>query len=1113
MAEKRFVTTGGNEATSMIAHLCTEVASIYPITPSSDMGEFADAWSAVGQKNIYGTVPDVVEMQSEAGAAAATHGSLQAGAITTTFTASQGLLLMIPTMFKIAGELTSTVFHVSARTVATHALSIFGDHSDIMACRSTGWGILAAASIQETHDLALVSYAATLESRVPMIHTFDGFRTSHEINKIERLFADDAKKMIDLELVQAHRDRALNPDNPKLRGTSQNPDVFFQAREACNTFYDNTPAIVQKQMDKFAELFGRQYHLFDYVGAKDAERVIVLMASGCGVVEEAVNQLLESDEKVGVLKVRLYRPFCVKSFIDALPKSVKVVAVLDRTKEPGAIGEPLFLDVVAAMEQAWEGESPKLIGGRYGLSSKEFTPAMAKGVFDEMTKDTPKKLFTIGIEDDVTHLSLDYDPNWSTEKDDVTRAVFFGLGSDGTVGASKNTVKILGEYTPMYAQGYFVYDSKKAGSVTVSHVRVSPRPIEGSYLISKANFVACHQSVFCEKLEMLHLAQEGATFLLNTPYSKDQVWDNLPKEMQEAIIEKKIKFFAIDAYEVAKKVKMGVRINTIMQTCFFKLAGMMPADEAIAHIKQAIEKTYGGKGDTTIVDRNFAAVDAAVEALFEVEVPGKVTATHNLHAGAQGNPPEFVKNVLGKIIANRGDELPVSALPVDGTFPTATTQYEKRSVALEIPIWDADLCIQCGLCSLACPHAAIRMKMFDAEYAEKGPEGFETRDTRGKEFPGLQCRVQVAPDDCTGCGLCVNTCPAKNKEVEGRKAINMMPQLDHLEKERANFEHFLTIPDMDRSKVNADTVKGSQLLLPLFEFSGACAGCGETPYIKLITQFFGDRMVVANATGCSSIYGGNLPTTPYAVNAEGNGPSWNNSLFEDAAEFGLGFRLAIDQNKQYAASLLPKFASQLGDNLVKGLIENQGETEADIAEQRRMVAEVKAKLAKVDDPEAKNLIAVTDYLIRRSVWSFGGDGWAYDIGYGGLDHVLATGRDINLLVVRHRGLLEHGWPGVEVDSAWCGRQVRRGRKAGQQEGPRHDGDGLWQRVRRSDRHGSQPGSRDQDDPQGRIVSRLFAHHRVCPLHRARDQGYGPRLRAAEGSSRQRILATVPLRPA
>ncbi|MGD9126607.1 MAG: pyruvate:ferredoxin (flavodoxin) oxidoreductase [Planctomycetia bacterium] len=999
MSEKRFVTTTGNEATSMIAHLCNEVCAIYPITPSSDMGEFTDQWAAAGKKNIYGTVPDVVEMQSEAGAAAAVHGSLQGGAVTSTFTASQGLLLMIPTMFKVAGELTSTVFHVSARSVATHALSIFGDHSDVMACRTTGWGLLACGSVQETHDLALVAYAATFESRIPIVHFFDGFRTSHEVSKIEQLVDEDAAKMIDMSLIQAHRDRAMNPDAPKLRGTSQNPDVFFQAREAPNKYYDAAPAIVQKAMDRFGELFGRKYNLFDYVGADDAELVVVVMTSGQGVVEEAVDRLVSEGQKVGLVKVRLYRPFCVESFINALPKTVKKIAVLDRTKEPGSTGEPLYLDVVAALTQAWKGTMPVVTSGRYGLSSKEFTPAMAKGVFDELAKGNAKPKFTVGINDDVTNLSIDYDPEWSTESDDITRAVFFGLGSDGTVGANKNSVKIIGEHTDLYAQGYFVYDSKKAGSVTVSHLRFSPRPLKGSYLVSKANFVACHQEVFVEKLDMLKIAAPGATLLLNSPLPKDQVWDSMPKEMQQDIIDKKMKVYAIDAYEVARKAEMGVRINTVMQTCFFKLAGTLPEDEAIASIKTAIEKTYGAKGGEKIVKRNFAAVDGAIDALYELEVPASVTSKETRHAGAQGNPPEFVKNVLGKIIANCGDELPVSAMPADGTFPTATTQYEKRGIAQDIPIWDSSLCIQCGLCSLACPHAAIRMKAIDADQLKGAPETFTVMDWKGKEYPEMKTRIQVAPDDCVGCGLCVNTCPAKSKTEEGHKAINMCSKHDHLETERANFEFFMSLPDMDRANVKKETLKGSQLLLPLFEFSGACAGCGETPYVKLVTQFFGDRMVVANATGCSSIYGGNLPTTPYAVNADGKGPAWNNSLFEDAAEFGLGFRLAIDQAKEYAILLLKKLSGELGDGLVNGLIENQGLDEAEVAEQRKMVAEVKSKLAKSSDPDAKNLIAVADYLIRRSVWSFGGDGWAYDIGYGGLDHTLASGRDINLLVM------------------------------------------------------------------------------------------------------------------
>ncbi|MBN2217092.1 MAG: pyruvate:ferredoxin (flavodoxin) oxidoreductase [Pirellulales bacterium] len=998
MSEKRFVTIDGNEATSVIAHLCNEVMAIYPITPSSGMGELTDAWAAAGRKNLFGTIPHVVEMQSEAGAAGAVHGSLQAGALTSTFTASQGLLLMIPNMFKIAGELTPTVFHVSARSVATHALSIFGDHSDVMACRSTGWAQLAGGSIQEVHDMALIAYASTLESRVPFIHFFDGFRSSHEVNKIQILDENDARAMINPDRVWEHRRRALNPDSPKLRGTAQNPDVFFQAREACNPFYDKVATIVQQQMDKFAQVAGRQYHLFDYVGAADADRVVVVMASGCGVVEEAVEKMTAEGEKVGMIHVRLYRPFDGKAFVDALPKSVKTIAVLDRTKEPGALGEPLYQDVLTALAE-YGGPAARVIGGRYGLSSKEFTPAMAVGVFAEMAKAEPRRHFTVGINDDVTHLSVDYDPSYSTEADDVVRAVFFGLGSDGTVGANRNSVKIVGENTPLYAQGYFVYDSKKAGSVTVSHLRFSPRPIKGSYLVSKASFVACHQSIFVEKLDMLSLADEGATFLLNSTFGPDEVWDSLPIETQEQIVKKKLKLYVIDAYEVARQAQMGVRINTVMQTCFFKLADVMPVDEAITHIKEAIQKTYGKKGGGTVVERNFAAVDGALAALHEVKVPNAVTSKFHLHAGTSGNPPAFVKDVLGTMIAYRGDELPVSAMPVDGTFPTATTQYEKRSIALDIPIWDENVCIQCGICSLVCPHAAIRMKAFDTKYAEDGPQEFVCVDWKGKEYPGMKMRIQVAPDDCTGCGVCVNACPAKNREVAKRKAINMEPKLNHLEVERRNYDYFLGIPDMDRSQVKADTIKGSQLLLPLFEYSGACAGCGETPYVKLITQFFGDRMIIGNATGCSSIYGGNLPTTPYCVNAEGQGPSWNNSLFEDAGEFGFGFRLAIDQQIEYAHGLLKKLSSQLGDALVSGLLTNEGRTDEEIAQQRQMVAELKKKLAGVDDPDARHLLASADFLIRRSIWSFGGDGWAYDIGYGGLDHVFASGRDVNILVL------------------------------------------------------------------------------------------------------------------
>jgi pyruvate-ferredoxin/flavodoxin oxidoreductase len=1005
VAEKRFVTVEGNEATSTIAHWCNEVMAIYPITPSSGMGELPDVWAAAGRKNIFGTVPSIMEMQSEAGAAGAVHGSLQAGALTSTFTASQGLLLMIPNMFKIAGELTSTVFHVSARSIATHALSIFGDHSDIMACRTTGWAMLGAASIQEAHDLAVVAYAATLESRIPFIHFFDGFRTSHEVNKIEPLSEDQVREMIDMDLVNAHRRRALSPDDPKLRGTAQNPDVFFQAREACNSYYDKVPEIVQKAMDKFAGLAGREYHLFDYVGAPDAERVIVSMASSAGVVEETVDHLVARGEKVGLVKVRLFRPFSAKLLVAALPKTVKRIAALDRTKEPGAVGEPLYQDVVTALAEHWAccagdagGSVPKVSGGRYGLSSKEFTPAMTKAVFDELAKDKPKRQFTIGINDDVTHLSLEYDPSFSTEADDVTRAVFFGLGSDGTVGANKNSVKIVGENTSLYAQGYFVYDSKKAGSVTVSHLRFSPRPIKGSYLVSQANFVACHQGVFVEKLDMLDLAAPGATFLLNSNYGPDEVWDTLPVEMQEQILQKKLKFYVVDAYRVAREAEMGVRINTVMQTCFFKLAGVLPEDEAIARIKDAIKKTYGKRGET-VLSRNYAAVDGALDALHEVKVPQKITSTTHRRGGIVGKAPAFVENVLGEIMAGRGEQLPVSVMPADGTFPTATTQYEKRSIAQDIPIWDSAICIQCGLCSLVCPHAAIRIKAFDPAVLAQAPDGFASVDWKGKEYAGWKTTIQVAPDDCTGCGVCVEVCPAKSREAAKRKAINMEPLLEHGERERANYGFFLGVPDVDRGQVNADTVKGSQLLLPLFEYSGACAGCGETPYIKLITQFFGDRMLIANATGCSSIYGGNLPSTPYAVNADGRGPSWSNSLFEDAAEFGLGFRLAVDQQIDYTAELLGRLSGQLGDELISGLLSNRQETEDEIALQRRLVARLKEKLSGIDGADAKNLMASADYLVRRSIWSFGGDGWAYDIGYGGLDHVFASGRDINILVM------------------------------------------------------------------------------------------------------------------
>jgi pyruvate-ferredoxin/flavodoxin oxidoreductase len=999
--KRRFVTIDGNEATAYIAHLCNEVMAIYPITPSSGLGELTDAWAAAGRKNIFGTVPDVVEMQSEAGAAGAVHGSLQAGALTTTFTASQGLLLMIPNMFKIAGELTSTVFHVTARTVATHALSIFGDHGDIMACRSTGWGLLCSASVQESQDMALIAQSATLEARVPFVHFYDGFRTSHEVNKIEQLTEDDVKSMIDLDLVAAHRERALSPERPKLRGTAQNPDVFFQAREACNPYYDKCADIVQKHMDKFAKLFGRQYHLFDYIGAPDADRVIVAMGSGAGVVEEAIDKLVADGEKVGLLYVRLFRPWKAEALIAALPKTVKKIAVLDRTKEPGSVGEPLYQDVVTSLAECWNGAAPKVIGGRYGLSCKEFTPAMVVAVYAELAKAQPKSKFTIGIVDDVTHLSLDYDPHFTTEKDDVIRALFYGLGSDGTVSANRNSVKIVGENTPLHAQGYFVYDSRKAGSVTTSHVRFSPRPIKGSYLVHKANFVACHQPQFLERIDMLSLTVPGATFLLNSHYGPDEVWNHLPAEVQKQIVDKNLKLYVIDAYKVASEADMGVRINTIMQTCFFKLANVIPADEAITQIKAAIKKTYGKKGGEKVINKNNAAVDAALAALYEVKYPKEVTSKLHMLPPVPTNAPAFVKDVLGVMVANCGDDLTVGAFAdrADGTFPTATTQYEKRSIAQDIPVWDSKICIQCGQCALVCPHAAIRMKVADSALLAKAPAGFQTTDYKGKEFPGEKFVVQVAPDDCTGCGVCVAACPAKDKEQANHKAINMTPKIPVWERERANFDFFMSLPDADRSKVNPATIKGSQLLLPLFEFSGACAGCGETPYVKLLTQFFGDRMLIANATGCSSIYGGNLPCTPYAVNREGRGPSWSNSLFEDCAEFGLGFRLAVNQQAGYAKELLQRLSSQLGEELVGALLNNKQETEEELATQRANVATLNKKLAGINSADAKALLGSSDYLIRKSIWSFGGDGWAYDIGFGGLDHVFASGRDMNILVM------------------------------------------------------------------------------------------------------------------
>jgi pyruvate-ferredoxin/flavodoxin oxidoreductase len=997
------ITIDGNEAVASVAHRTNEVIAIYPITPSSNMGEWADEWSAKGMKNIWGTIPQVTEMQSEGGAAGAVHGALQAGALTTTFTASQGLLLMIPNMFKIAGELTSFCMHVSARTVATHALSIFGDHSDVMSCRQTGFALLASGSVQEAHDFACIGQAATLRSRVPFLHFFDGFRTSHEVSKMEQLTDEDLRAMVGDELVAAHRGRALSPEAPVLRGSAQNPDTFFQAREAGNGFYLAAPAIVQQVMDQFAAIVGRSYHLFDYVGHPQAERVIVMMGSGAEVTHELVEWMAARGERVGVLKVRLFRPFSVQDFVAALPATVRAIAVLDRTKEPGAIGEPLYQDVVTALREARTSgngatrNDPVVIGGRYGLSSKEYTPAMVKAVFDELATPRPKTHFTVGITDDVTHLSLDVDPEFDIEPDDVVRAVFFGLGADGTVGANKNSIKIIGEETDNYGMGYFVYDSKKSGAVTISHLRFGPRPIRSSYLIKHASFVACHQYVFLEKYDVLQYAGQGAVFLLNSPFGPEQAWDDLPREVQGQILEKRLKFYVIDAYKVAKDTGMGTRINTIMQTCFFAISGVLPRDEAIAQIKKAIQKTYGKRG-AEVVQKNFAAVDQTLENLHEVKVPGKVTATRARPPIVAAEAPDFVQKVTSVMLANQGDLLPVSAFPVDGTWPTGTAHWEKRNIALDIPVWDPAICIQCNKCALVCPHAAIRAKVYPSDQVAGAPATFKSMDYKSGDFKGFKYTIQVAPEDCTGCSLCAMVCPAKDKANPKHKSLDMAEQRPLRDAERENYTFFLSIPEADRTRVKAD-VKGSQFFQPLFEYSGACAACGETPYVKLMTQLFGDRLLVGNATGCSSIYGGNLPTTPYAKNAEGRGPAWSNSLFEDNAEFGFGMRLAIDKQAEHARELLARLGSSLGESLVDEIINADQTTEAGIAAQRDRVKTLRPRLATLGTPEAAWLARLADYLVRKTVWIVGGDGWAYDIGYGGLDHVLAMGRDVNILVL------------------------------------------------------------------------------------------------------------------
>ena len=995
------VTIDANEAAAYVAHKTNEVIAIYPITPSSPMGEHADEWSAFGQPNIWGTVPQVIEMQSEAGAAGAVHGALQSGSLTTTFTASQGLLLMIPNMFKIAGELTSAVFHIAARTVATHALSIFGDHSDVMAARSTGWAMLFANSVQEAMDFALLAQSSTLQARVPFLHVFDGFRTSHEVHKIEKLSEDDLRAMIDDRWVHAHRERALSPDHPFTRGTAQNPDVFFQGREAANPFYQAVPGIVQATMDRFAALVGRQYHLFDYVGAHDAERVLVLMGSAAETAEETVQYLVERGEKVGLVKVRHYRPFSGQHLLQALPPSVQTIGVLDRCKEPGAAGEPLYLDVLTALNEGLVAGRPRVYGGRYGLSSKEFTPAMAKGVFDELARAQPKNHFTVGINDDVTHTSIDYDPQFHIEPDDVVRAVFWGLGSDGTVGANKNSIKIIGENTPFHAQGYFVYDSKKAGAHTISHLRFGPRPIRSTYLIQRAGFLGVHQFGFLERYHVLEGAAEGATLLLNSPYAPEETWDRIPRPVQEEIIAKKLKVYGINAYAVAEEMGLGNRINTIMQTCFFAITGILPRERAIAEIKKSIQETYGKRGQA-VVQKNEAAVDAALGRLYELPVPAQATGTIPLPPAVPPGAPEFVQRVTAPIIAGEGDQLPVSALPVDGTFMNGTTRWEKRNLALEVPVWVPEVCIQCGRCSTFCPHAVIRAKVCDQSALASAPPGFKSIPARFREpeLNGKRYTIQVALEDCTGCAVCVDVCPAKDKRAVGRKAINMEPQLPLREQGRAHWAFFRELPEAPLPPdFRLDSVKNVQLREPLFEFHSACAGCGETPYLRLLSQLVGERSYIAAATGCNSIYSSNLPGTAWSFNAAGRGPAWSNSLFEDNAEFGLGMRLTLDKQSQYARELVQRLRGRIGEALATDLLGSDQHDEAGIEAQRRRVAELKARLAHEEDPEARNLLSVADLLVRKSVWAVGGDGWAYDIGFGGLDHVLASRRNIKLLVL------------------------------------------------------------------------------------------------------------------
>ena len=1010
-----FETIDGNEAAAYIMYRTNEVCCIYPITPSSSMGEWADEWSANKVKNIWGDVPTVIEMQSEGGAAGAVHGSLQAGTLTTTFTASQGLLLKIPNMYKIAAEFTPTVFNVSARTLAAHALSIFGDQSDIMAARQTGFAFLGSNSVQEVMDLALIAQASTLESRVPFLHWFDGFRTSHEVQKIEIISDEIIREMIDEDLVKAHRLRSMTPDRPVLRGTSQNPDVFFQHRETINNFYTACPDIIQKQMDKFAKLTGRQYNLFDYEGVEDAEHIIVVMGSGAETVADTVHYLNTQGEKYGVVKVRVYRPFDVERFVKALPKSVKTISVLDRTKEAGAIGEPLYLDVISALHNTscyggyrldnFEESSYKkfsnlkfILGGRYGLSSKDFTPAMVKAVFENAKLESPKNSFTIGIDDDVTNTSLEFDENFSIVSDKVFRAMFYGLGADGTVGANKNSIKIIGSSTDFYAQGYFVYDSKKSGAITTSHLRFGPEPIRAPYLVSQSNFIACHQTSFLERYVMVSNLKEGGIFLLNSPKSKDEVWNSLPKTTQEIIIKKNAKLFVIDAQSVAENSGMGRMINTIMQACFFAISNVLPRETAIAAIKNSIVKTYSRKGDD-IVKKNLDAVDNTLSHLFEVEYPKEVTSNFDIISPVTPNSPDFVKNVLGEIVAGRGDKLPVSSFPNDGTYPTGTSKYEKRNIALTMPEWTPEYCLQCMKCNAVCPHACIRGKVYDATYLEKAPPTFKSVDAKDKIYEGMKFTIQVSSEDCTGCGVCVEACPGKDKKDPTRKVINMTEQSRIRHQEAENFEFFMTLPDVDRTKLNSTQIRSQQFMQPLFEFSGACAGCGETPYVKMVSQLFGDRTIIANATGCSSIYGGNLPTTPWTTNKEGRGPTWSNSLFEDNAEFGMGMRVSIDKQNEIAKTILQNMSAKIDDELTNSILNAPQTNETEIEEQRNRIAKLKEILQKDNSDEAKRLLTIADYLVKKSVWIMGGDGWAYDIGYGGLDHVIASGKNVNILVM------------------------------------------------------------------------------------------------------------------